>query len=450
MIDRTEPHMLTSNLESIKVIYDISVLGQGHLHSRARTGIFRVVESLAEGLTSSPECDLLFSVSQYFQLLDASLDYLQSNPKLAKVPLLHSSFSRIFYKKLLDTYNLVGCQTKINEASNVGEDKLFLDGVKTHLENTLRMMGGYSNTIDSRNLEEVDIFHSPYDQIPASVQTANNVQAFLTIYDLIPILYPEFLLSEQIPLLYKQTLASISQKDWVTCISHSTKNDLCNYLNIDESRVFVTPLAAEPSIFYPCGDATKLASTRSKYGIPDAPYLLSLGTLEPRKNLDGAIRSFAKLIEQQNITDLYLVLVGTPGWKYDNIMAEVSRNNFLKQRIIFTGYVPESDLAALYSSALAFVYPSFYEGFGLPPLEAMQCGIPVITSNTSSLPEVVGDAGIMVDPKDTDALCHSMLEIYNNSFLRASMSLKSLAQAKLFSWERCTQQTIAAYRTALS
>jgi len=442
--------MQTSNLEPIKVIYDISVLGQGHLHLRARTGIFRVVESLAEGLTSSQECDLLFSVSQYFQLLDASLDYLQSNPKLAKVPLLHSSFSRIFYKKLLDTYNLVGCQTKVDEASNLGENKLFLDEVKNHLENTLRMMGGYSDSINSSNLDEVDIFHSPYDEIPASVQKANKLQAFLTIYDLIPILYPQFLLSEQIPLLYKKTLASIAQKDWVTCISHSTKNDLCNYLNIDESRVFVTHLAAESSIFYPCEDVAKLAATRSKYGITDAPYILSLGTLEPRKNLDGAIRSFAKLIEEQNIKDLYLVLVGTQGWKYDKIMEEVSRKNFLKERIIFTGYVPESDLAALYSGALAFVYPSFYEGFGLPPLEAMQCGVPVITSNTSSLPEVVGEAGIMVDPKDTDALCHSMLEIYNNSSLRASMSLKSLAQAKLFSWERCTQETIAAYRTALS
>ncbi|MCY7385618.1 MAG: glycosyltransferase family 4 protein [Microcoleus sp. CAN_BIN18] len=442
--------MRTSNREPIKVIYDISVLGQGHLHLLARTGIFRVVESIAEGLTRSQECDLMFSVNQYFQLLDASLDYLQSNPKLAKVPLLHSSFARIFYKKLIDTYNLVGCQTKINEASNLGEDKLFLNEVKNHLENTLQMMGGYSNTIDSGNLDEVDIFHSPYDEIPASVKTVNKLQVFLTSYDLIPILHPQFILDERVSFLQKKSLASILQNDCITCISYSTKNDLCNYLKIDESRVFVTHLAAEPSIFYPCRDAAKLASMRSKYGIPDAPYVLSLGTLEPRKNLDGAIRSFAKLIEEQNIKDLYLVLVGTPGWKYDNIMAEVSKKNFLKDRIIFTGYVPESDLAALYSSALAFVYPSFYEGFGLPPLEAMQCGVPVITSNTSSLPEVVGDAGIMVDPNDTDALCHSMLEIYNNSSLRASMSLKSLAQAKLFSWERCTQETIAAYRTALS
>ncbi|MEG4025771.1 glycosyltransferase family 1 protein [Microcoleus sp. S13C4] len=434
----------------IKVIYDISVLGQGHLHKRARTGIFRVVESIAENLANSKECDLLFCVSQYLHLLDASFDYLETNPKLAGIPLLHSSFGRVFYRQLLDVYNMLGLQIQANDVGNAVVEKAVFDHLKNNLQNAVQIMGGSFVPVDANNLESADIFHSPYDEIPVSAKQTSKAQIFLTIYDLIPVLYPQFLLSEQIPLLYKKTLASISQKDWVICISHSTKNDLCNYLKIDASRVFVTHLAAEPTVFYPCGDAEKLASTRRKYGIPDAPYILSLGTLEPRKNLDGAIRSFAKLIEEQNIKDLYLVLVGTPGWKYDKIMAEVSQQKILKDRIIFTGYVPESDLAALYSSALAFVYPSFYEGFGLPPLEAMQCGVPVITSNTSSLPEVVGEAGIMVDPKDTDALCHSMLEIYNKSSLRESMSLKSLAQAKLFSWQRCTQETIAAYRTALS
>lgn len=442
--------MLQFNSEPIKVIYDISVLGQGHLHLRARTGIFRVVENIAEGLANSKECDLSFCTTQYFQLLDAALDYLQSNPKLTGIPLLHSSFDRIFYRKLAEVYHLVGVQAQAQEVAGKAEDKLFLDELKTNVANGLNAISSYWSSIAPDSLEGVDIFHSPYDEIPASVKTANNLQIFLTIYDLIPILHPQFVLDERVSFLHKKTLANISHNDCITCISHSTKNDLCNYLNIDESRVFVTHLAAEPSIFYPCRDAAKLASTRSKYGIPDAAYILSLGTLEPRKNLDGAIRSFAQLIEEQNIKDLYLVLVGTPGWKYEKIMEEVSKKNFLKERIIFTGYVPESDLAALYSSALAFVYPSFYEGFGLPPLEAMQCGVPVITSNTSSLPEVVGEAGIMVDPTDTDALCHSMLEIYNNSSLRASMSLKSLAQAKLFSWQRCTQETIAAYRTALS
>ena len=113
-----------------------------------------------------------------------------------------------------------------------------------------------------------------------------------------------------------------------------------------------------------------------------------------------------------------------------------------------TGYVPDKDLAPLYSGAMMFVYPSFYEGFGLPPLEAMQCGVPVITSNTSSLPEVVGEAGMMVDPQDADELCQAMLKIYNSAEVRQKMSVDSLAQAQKFSWKRCAEQTIDTYKAA--
>jgi glycosyltransferase involved in cell wall biosynthesis len=161
------------------------------------------------------------------------------------------------------------------------------------------------------------------------------------------------------------------------------------------------------------------------------------------------IRTFARMVDQQNIKDLSLVLVGTKGWLYDEIFEELSRNAALKDRIIVTGFAANEDLAALYSGAVAFVYPSLYEGFGLPPLEAMQCGVPVITSNTSSLPEVVGEAGIMVSPTDEDALCQSMLDIYNSDSLQQTMSLKSIEQAKKFSWEKCMRETIDAYKTAL-
>ncbi len=137
------------------------------------------------------------------------------------------------------------------------------------------------------------------------------------------------------------------------------------------------------------------------------------------------------------------------GWNYDKIFETLESCNSLKDSIILTGYVADEDLAALYSGALAFVYPSFYEGFGLPPLEAMQCGVPVITSNTSSFPEIVKDAGIMVDPTDTDAICSSILEIYRDPSLRKTMSQKSLERASFFSWDNCTRGTIAAYKAAL-
>ena len=128
----------------------------------------------------------------------------------------------------------------------------------------------------------------------------------------------------------------------------------------------------------------------------------------------------------------------------------LSKYKNLRHRIVITGYVPDEDLAALYSGAMVFVYPSFYEGFGLPPLEAMQCGVPVIVSNTSSLPEVVGDAGILVDPKDGDAICQGILNIYRDNILKMQMTANSLKNAERFSWKRCAEETLAAYRTSLS
>lgn len=375
------------NGQKIKVLYDISILGQSHYDPRARTGVFRVVERVAHGLLASQEIDLSFSAMGSPQIFQATQNYLQANSKFKDVPLYQSAEST-----------------------------------------------------------EADLFHSPYYGIPTEVTKG---QRLLTVYDLIPIKYPDFFMQGSAELL-KQSLANLKPNDWVICISNSTKNDLCSYTGINPNRVFVTHLAASPDIFYPCSDPAKIASIGSKYQIPNSPYILSLSTLEPRKNIDQVIRCFAKLVREQNIKDLNLVLVGTKGWNYEKIFAEIDSNTELKNRIILTGYVADEDLAALYSGALVFVYPSLYEGFGLPPLEAMQCGIPAITSNTSSLPEVVGEAGIILDPHDTDGICRSILQIYSNPSLRAAMSQRSLEQAKKFSWEKCIQETIKAYKMALN
>jgi glycosyltransferase involved in cell wall biosynthesis len=143
--------------------------------------------------------------------------------------------------------------------------------------------------------------------------------------------------------------------------------------------------------------------------------------------------------------------VGTLGWSYERIFQSLpSTSESLRSRVILTGYVPDEDLSAIYSGASVFVYPSLYEGFGLPPLEAMQCGVPVITSNTSSLPEVVGTAGILIDPQQGDELCQALLKVLSSAELQAQMSQKSLEQADRFSWEQCVEQTALIYRTALN
>jgi glycosyltransferase involved in cell wall biosynthesis len=295
---------------------------------------------------------------------------------------------------------------------------------------------------------DLDIYHSPFHEIPAVIKN-KKIKKFQTIYDLIPVLHPEFFEFKEDHLI-KGVLDSLNRDTFVLCISESTKNDLCSYSDkIDPEKVFVVPLAASEN-FYRCTDTATIAAARSKYGIPPmARYFLSVSTLEPRKNIDQTIKAFIKILQEQKADDLYLVLTGTKGWDYGRIFSEIANSIDFKERIILTGYVPDEDLAPLYSGALGFVYPSFYEGFGLPPLEAMQCGTPVITSNTSSLPEVVGDAGIMVAPTDLDALCQAMLDLFQDEELRRTMSERSLARAKQFSWEKYTQDVINAYKTAL-
>lgn len=173
---------------------------------------------------------------------------------------------------------------------------------------------------------------------------------------------------------------------------------------------------------------------------------MGLSTLEPRKNNQRLIKCYYQLLLEKSLEDIYLVLVGSKGWLYDEIFETVNSYPELKNKVIFTGYVDDEDLSSIYSGATLFVYPSLYEGFGLPPLEAMQCGVPVITSNTSSLPEVVGDAGIMINPKDEDALCQAILNLLNNSDLQKELSEKGLERAKIFNWEKCARETVEIYQ----
>jgi glycosyltransferase involved in cell wall biosynthesis len=299
-------------------------------------------------------------------------------------------------------------------------------------------------------LDDADIYHSPVFAIPQEVRKSNVKQVFITSYDIIALLYPQYFEKDTIDMV-KSIVNSITRDTWVLCISEATRNDLLNYLKdkIDPKKTVVTELAASEN-FYRSLNKDHNKQIRIKYNIPECPYILSLCTLEPRKNIESVIKGFVRIVQQENIPDLNLVLGGAKGWLFDKIFDELEASSTIKERIIVTGYLADDDLASVYSDALAFVYPSFYEGFGLPPLEAMQCGTPVITSNTSSLPEVVGDAGIMVEPTDLDALCQAMLTIYKNSSVREQMVQKSLERASKFSWERCAGETLKAYKTSLS
>jgi glycosyltransferase involved in cell wall biosynthesis len=419
------------------VLYDIAVLGLGLRDVRARTGVFRVVENVAVALRSEPSLELRFCATSGPA---ACLDYLRTHPPLASVPLapssIRTSLDRLFELTSASAPSGRTWKTPAALARRV---------VRRLALEALRRLPA----VEPGELSRAQIFHSPYFPLPEVTRGLPRLNRFLTVYDLIPILRPElFELTGEHPV--KQALASLTPDDWVVCISEATRQDLLSYrTDLNPDHVRVTHLGAARH-FRPEPGEERWPELRRRYNLPEGPYLLTLSTLEPRKNIAQVIRCYARLVLEKQVGDLRLVLVGTRGWKMESIFAELDRLGHLRDRVIVTGYVPEEDLAPIYSRALMFLYPSLYEGFGLPPLEAMQCGTPVITSNTSSLPEVVGDAGLMVPPTDADALCQAVLSLYRDDELRRRLSARARVRASEFSWSRCGRETVAAYTSALA
>ena len=229
----------------------------------------------------------------------------------------------------------------------------------------------------------------------------------------------------------------------ILTLSEHTRRDVIDTYGIEPSRITAIPLAA-PRHFSPVEDNRELQRVRHTYGI-DGKYILSVGSIQPRKNLARLVQAYASLRDTHSETDLpKLVLVGKRGWLYDETLRALEQNK-VESSVILTGYVPESDLPALYSGAICFVYPSYFEGFGLPPLEAMKCGTPVIVGNQTSLPEVVGDAGLTVDPFDVRSIAEAIDKLINDSDLRGTLSVKGRSRAETFDWRKTAQQTLEIY-----
>ena len=412
-----------------KVVLDGAVLGLGYFNQQSRTGIYRVAENLMSGLYRNPAIQLAMTGSQHLPEIMAYLNAYYPN---SGTPVVNKP----------DELRLARLENNI--VSALGYRSLpqkIIREVFTRLRARFKPF----LTTDTTALAAYDIYHSPFLPTPKELSGRSKPKKVITVHDLIPHLFPAYFGEWNIHIM-KQIMACITEDTYPICISESTKNDLCEATGVSPNRVFVVPLAASEDKFYQVRDTEEIEQVLKKYNISiHKRFMLSLATLEPRKNIERTIRSFLKLIQQQKIDDLNLVLVGTKGWDFETIFGEIKANPVLKDRIIVTGYVDDKDLAAIYSAALAFVYPSLYEGFGLPPLEAMQCGTPVISSNISSLPEVVEDAGILVDPTDEDAIANAMLQLYTDKDLHLALSKKSLAQAQKFSWQKFTEQHVQIY-----
>ncbi len=413
----------------LRVLYDISELGSYTL--TGERGVRRVVENIAKGLMAEPTIDLSFTgISEY------------DRPKVARI--LGDGFAgRTYFSptpRALDALASVSMRMRHSAIGQRLRPRRIFHAAFSLLP---RLTGEMSRKVSASVLARAQVFHSPFAPLPPSSCARSKLAWFLTMYDLIPLIYPHLVA----PVSIRDVSAiarSLHPEAWVTCISESVKIDICERLGFPAERIFVTPLAASTSIFHPAFDA-EAEATRQRYGLRDSPYILSLSELEPRKNLEHVIESFARLSDEAGTRDVKLVLVG----RYSPGSAEVAgvrrKHAALHERIIFTGFVPNEHLAAIYSGAIAFAYPSLAEGFGLPPLEAMQCGAPVICSDRTSLPEVVGDAGFLLDPADVDAWADAMLRLINDATLREQMRARSLARAKLFTWEKTLRELVSAY-----
>jgi len=302
---------------------------------------------------------------------------------------------------------------------NFRTKKINLKGIRWHLE--------VAKKIKKDNI--VDIYLSPASYIvPARVSG----KCVVIIHDLVSRLFPARH-NKKAVLIERLTLAPALRKALrVIAISENTKKDLEKTFPFLRGKVAIATLAAGPH-YRPVTDKDKLARVRQTYKLPDK-YILFVGTLEPRKNIVRIIRSL-KLLKDQ---DVNLVVAGNRGWQWEEIFAEIESLG-LKNRIIFLGYLPREDLLSLYSLASAFVFPSLYEGFGLPVLEAMQSGCPVVTSKISSLPEVAGEAAIKVDPYKESAIAKGIeLAILHRNQLVAA----GTKQARKFSWEKTAREVL--------
>jgi glycosyltransferase involved in cell wall biosynthesis len=273
-------------------------------------------------------------------------------------------------------------------------------------------------------------------------------RSIVTVHDLGYLYYPEAHTPRSRKYLDWSTRYSARNAHTVIAISQATANDLIKHYGIDRAKIRVIPHGYDRENFHPVQDPAQIADARARYGIEPGPYLFYVGTIQPRKNLERLLEAFAALVNDPSFgyparKQLQLVLGGKPGWLSEPIMAKAASLK-MDAQIKVVGYVADNDLPALYSGAEAFVFPSLYEGFGLPALEAMACGTPVICSNAGSLPEVVGEAAILHSPQSVEEIGAALRRLLLSDTLQAELRYKGLQQADKFSWEKCAAKTLEA------
>lgn len=286
----------------------------------------------------------------------------------------------------------------------------------------------------------VDVFYSPDFLLPPT----RAKRTIVTVHDLSYVRVPECFPAPLLNYLNAAVPHALKRADLIFADAASTQRDLHEVYSIPLERIRVLYSGVDER-FRPQVPEESRARVRELTG--GKPYLLSVSTIQPRKNYARLIDAFARLVgdARAQIADAVLVIAGSKGWMYEEVFESVRRFDLAK-RVIFPDFFSDADLPALYAGATLFVYPSLYEGFGLPVAEAMACGAPVVTSNASSLPEVAGDAALYFEPRDVNAMAQAMQRALNDEALRADLRAKGLEQAKMFSWEKAARELLASFK----
>lgn len=289
---------------------------------------------------------------------------------------------------------------------------------------------------------DCDVFHSTDFTLPP----LRDARGVVTVHDLSFLRLPEHADPGLRAYLTKAVPRAVARAQRVLADSQNTKADLVELLGVDAEKVTVVPGGVEAR-FRPVRDTVKLGEVRTRYALPQW-FILAVGTIEPRKNLTRLIAAYAQMRRQTGLPH-QLVIAGKPGWLYEGIYEKVAKEG-LGEYVQFAGYVADEDLPALYTLADLLAFPSLYEGFGLPPLEAMACGTPVVTSNRASLPEAVGSAALQVDAEDNDALADAMARVLGNAHLRMRLVDLGRAQAARFTWKAAAEKLLEAYHLTVT
>lgn len=302
-----------------------------------------------------------------------------------------------------------------------------------------RFFQEYFFPYDLKN-KKIDIYHVPQNGI--GLNTNITCKKIVTIHDLIPYIMPETVGRGYLLKFLKEMPYIIDKSQGILTVSEFSKKDILRFFPIDESKIFVTPLAAD-SKYKPLHKDSCKSILKDKYNI-NKKFILYLGGFSERKNVHSLITAFSNIYYDLN-EEYNLVIVGS--YKDDSQYLIKLRDKLnMTDKIIFTGFAPDEDLPIFYNGCEVFVYPSLYEGFGLPPLEAMNCKTPVITSNLTSIPEVVGDSGILINPHNIIELESSIVEILNDDSLKDYYGKKGFERAQNFSWQNTAKKTLQAYK----